>query len=124
MGECRPRRNTRMAQQTLQFLGGLTIMVGILCLYVLGTPSEVPWLTPEEKRMANARIVGNQIGHDRTGMTWKWEQVREALIDPVVHFPSLRNLRYWLRKIVLVLGLQRFPVECAEWRAHDVRVHN
>ncbi|KAI0030684.1 major facilitator superfamily domain-containing protein [Vararia minispora EC-137] len=65
------------------FLGGLTVVVGILCLLVLGTPSEVPWLTPEEKRMANARIVANQSGHDRTGHSWKWYQVREAVTDPV-----------------------------------------
>ncbi|VDB89939.1 unnamed protein product [Peniophora sp. CBMAI 1063] len=67
------------------FLGGLTTVVGILCLYFLGTPSEVPWLKPEEKRMANARIVSNQSGNDRTGtQTWKWYQVRECLTDPCV----------------------------------------
>ncbi|KAK0435947.1 major facilitator superfamily transporter [Desarmillaria tabescens] len=49
------------------FLGSLTVAVGLLCLYFLGTPSEVPWLTKEEKRMANTRILENQSGHDRTG---------------------------------------------------------
>jgi len=39
------------------FLGAMTILVGCICLFLLGTPSEVKWLTPEEKRMANARIV-------------------------------------------------------------------
>lgn len=35
--------------------------------------------------MANARIVGNNTGHDRTGVKkWKWKQVRECLIDPCV----------------------------------------
>ncbi|THU87851.1 MFS general substrate transporter [Dendrothele bispora CBS 962.96] len=69
------------------FLGSLTIVVGFLCLYFLGTPSEVPWLTPEEKRMANARILSNQSGHDRTGTKkWKWYQVRECLIDPCFWF--------------------------------------
>lgn len=35
--------------------------------------------------MANARIVSNQTGHDRTGVrNWKWAQVREALTDATV----------------------------------------
>ena len=69
----------------MQFLGGLTIVVGTLCLFLLGTPSEVRWITPEERRMANARIVSNQTGHDRTGVkSWKWKQVREALTDATV----------------------------------------
>lgn len=33
------------------FLGGLTICVGIACLFLLGTPSEVKWLSPKEKEM-------------------------------------------------------------------------
>ena len=33
--------------------------------------------------MANARIVSNQSGNDRTGtQSWKWYQVRECLMDP------------------------------------------
>ncbi|EIM89633.1 MFS general substrate transporter [Stereum hirsutum FP-91666 SS1] len=72
------------------FLGGLTIVVGTLCLFLLGTPSEVPWLTEEERRMANARIVSNQTGHDRTGVkNWKWAQVREALTDATFWFTGL-----------------------------------
>ncbi|KAG9663072.1 major facilitator superfamily transporter, partial [Aureobasidium melanogenum] len=69
------------------FLGTLTILVGCICLFLLGTPSEVKWLTPEEKRMANARIVSNNTGHDRTGVKkWQWKQVRECLIDPCFWF--------------------------------------
>ncbi|TRM55732.1 major facilitator superfamily domain-containing protein [Schizophyllum amplum] len=65
------------------FLGGLTVVIGILCLIFLGTPSEVPWLSAEERKMANTRIVRNQVGHDRTGTKeWKWYQARECLIDP------------------------------------------
>ncbi|PBK61770.1 MFS general substrate transporter [Armillaria solidipes] len=67
------------------FLGSLTIVVGLLCLYFIGTPSEVPWLTKEEKRTANIRILENQSGHDCTGTkVWKWDQARECLVDPCV----------------------------------------
>ncbi|KAK0434503.1 major facilitator superfamily domain-containing protein [Armillaria borealis] len=72
------------------FLGSLTIAVGLLCLYFLGTPSEVPWLTKEEKRMANTRILENQSGHDRTGTkVWKWDQARECLVDPCFYFAGI-----------------------------------
>lgn len=69
------------------FLGSLTIIVGCLCLFLLGTPSEVRWLSPEEKAMANTRILSNNTGHDRTGIKrWRWEQARECLIDPCFWF--------------------------------------
>ncbi|PBK84108.1 MFS general substrate transporter [Armillaria gallica] len=72
------------------FLGSLTIFVGIVSLQFLGSPSEVPWLTKEEKRMANTRILENQSGHDRTGInSWKWYQVRECLADPCVYFTGI-----------------------------------
>ncbi|KAK7748091.1 hypothetical protein SLS53_001343 [Cytospora paraplurivora] len=65
------------------FLGSLTIFVGCLCLLLLGTPSEVRWLSPRERAMASARILTNNIGHDRTGVRkWNWNQARECLIDP------------------------------------------
>ncbi|KAK0212608.1 MFS general substrate transporter [Desarmillaria ectypa] len=69
------------------FLGGLTISVGCLCLYFLGTPTEVLWLSREEKQMANTRVLSNQSGHDVTGTRmWKWCQVRECLVDPCFYF--------------------------------------
>ncbi|KAK0493614.1 major facilitator superfamily domain-containing protein, partial [Armillaria luteobubalina] len=72
------------------FFGSLTVFVGIVSLRFLGTPSEVTWLTKEEERMANIRILENQSGHDRTGVnTWKWYQVRECLIDPCVDTSAL-----------------------------------
>ncbi|KAI0109342.1 MFS general substrate transporter [Hypoxylon sp. NC0597] len=72
------------------FLGSLTILVGFLCLFLLGTPSEVRWLSPEEKKIANARILSNNTGHDRTGIKkWKWKQARECLIDPCFWFAGL-----------------------------------
>ncbi|KAI1336479.1 major facilitator superfamily transporter [Xylariaceae sp. FL0016] len=72
------------------FLGGLTILTGCTCLFLLGTPSEVRWLSPEEKQMANARIRSNNTGHDRTGVkTWKWKQARECLVDPCFWFAGI-----------------------------------
>ncbi|KAI1331666.1 MFS general substrate transporter [Xylariaceae sp. FL0255] len=72
------------------FLGSLTIIAGTLCLFLLGTPSEVRWLSPEERKIAHARIMRNNTGHDRTGQkTWKWEQARECLIDPCFWFAGL-----------------------------------
>ncbi|KAI1203407.1 MFS general substrate transporter [Nemania serpens] len=69
------------------YLGSLTIITGTMCLFLLGTPSEVRWLSPEEKKMARARIMANNTGHDRTGRkTWKWKQVRECLADPCFWF--------------------------------------
>lgn len=72
------------------FLGGLTILCGFLCLLLLGTPSEVRWLSPEEKKMANTRILSNNTGHDRTGVKkWKWKQATECLTDPCFWFAGL-----------------------------------
>ncbi|KAK0209413.1 hypothetical protein IW262DRAFT_1468977 [Armillaria fumosa] len=72
------------------FLGSLTIIVGLLCLYFLGTPFEVPWLTKEEKRMANTRILENQSVHDQTGTkVWKWDQARECLVDLRFYFAGI-----------------------------------
>ncbi|KAI0122569.1 MFS general substrate transporter [Daldinia grandis] len=66
------------------FLGSLTIVAGLSCFLLLGTPSEVRWLSAEEKKIATARILSNNTGHDKTGIKgWKWEQVRECLVDPV-----------------------------------------
>lgn len=67
------------------FLGSLTVLTGGVCLFLLGTPSEVKWLSAEERQIANTRILANATGHDQTGVKrWKWEQARECLIDPCV----------------------------------------
>ncbi|KAK8062293.1 major facilitator superfamily transporter [Apiospora hydei] len=72
------------------FLGTLTIAVGCLCLLLLGTPSEVRWLSPREKQIANARIRTNNTGHDQTGIKrWKWKQARECLADPTFWFAGV-----------------------------------
>ncbi|KAK0479271.1 hypothetical protein IW261DRAFT_1336983, partial [Armillaria novae-zelandiae] len=45
--------------------------------------SKVPWLSIEEKWMANTWSLENQSSYDKTGtMVWKWYQVRECLVDP------------------------------------------
>lgn len=41
----------RIANMGFQFLGSLTTAIGCLCLFLLGTPSEVRWLTQAEKDM-------------------------------------------------------------------------
>lgn len=72
------------------FLGSLTIVIGCLCLLLLGTPSEVRWLSAREKDMANTRILSNNTGHDRTGVKkWRWEQAVECLIDPCFWFAGV-----------------------------------
>ncbi|KAI1404273.1 MFS general substrate transporter [Hypoxylon fuscum] len=72
------------------FLGSLTILAAILCFLLLGTPSEVRWLSAEEKKIANARIATNNTGHDRTGIKrWQWKQARECLVDPCFWFAGV-----------------------------------
>jgi len=41
------------------FLGGVTVLVGIIDFVMIGTPEEVWWLSKREKEMAHARIVSN-----------------------------------------------------------------
>jgi hypothetical protein len=66
-------------------LGPLTIVLGIMAWFLLGTPREVFWLTAEDRRIALARTVDNQTGSDaKKRSEWKWNQVAEAFIDPQV----------------------------------------
>ncbi|WVQ81400.1 hypothetical protein IAT38_003524 [Cryptococcus sp. DSM 104549] len=69
------------------FLGGQTLLAAAVAWFMLGTPNEVRWLSKREKVMANARVMRNNAGTDLTGRkTWKWDQVREAFMDPVLYF--------------------------------------
>ncbi|KAK0434505.1 MFS general substrate transporter [Armillaria borealis] len=80
----------RLTYLVLSSSAHVTIFVGIVCFHFLGSPSEVSWLTKEEKRMANVRILENQSGHDRTGISaWKWYQARECLTDPCFYFTAI-----------------------------------
>lgn len=58
------------------FLGTLTIVLGVLVWFILGTPREVRWLSEDEKRAAISRVIANQTGSDREKREeFKWEQV-------------------------------------------------
>lgn len=77
------------------FLGGLTIILGVLAFFILGTPREVMWLNEREKRMAAARVVSNQTGSDRARHAeWKWKQVRIAFQDPQTYFFFFVNFAF------------------------------
>ncbi|ODN97332.1 hypothetical protein L198_03895 [Cryptococcus wingfieldii CBS 7118] len=68
------------------FLGGQTLLAAFVAYWMLGSPNEVRWLSQEEKKIANARVMKNNAGTDLTGRkTWKWDQVREAFLDPVLY---------------------------------------
>lgn len=72
------------------FLGALTMAGTVVCGFVLGNPREVRWLTAEEKDMAVARVVENQVGEEgETGTRWKWEQFGECFRDPQIYFQFL-----------------------------------
>lgn len=69
------------------FLGSWTIVISFFSLLILGTPSEVRWLSKEEKRIAAARVASNQTGSDRgQNYNWRWDQVLEAFKDPQTYF--------------------------------------
>lgn len=69
------------------FLGLWTIILSFFSLLILGTLSEVRWLSKEEKRIVAARVASNQTGSDRgQKRTWRWDQVREAMGDPQTYF--------------------------------------
>ncbi len=72
------------------FLGAQTLVAAVLAWFFLGTPNEVSWLTHRQKVMANARVMSNHSGTDRTGKnTWQWDQVKDAFTDPVLYFQFL-----------------------------------
>lgn len=68
------------------FLGALTVVLSVVTYFIFGTPSEVRWLTAEEKRIAQARIVKGQTGTDAQKQPWKWDQVVTTFKDPQTYF--------------------------------------
>ncbi|KAH7311398.1 major facilitator superfamily domain-containing protein [Stachybotrys elegans] len=69
------------------FLGALTITLGVMVWFVLGTPREVRWLTEEQKKAAIARVMSNQTGSDREKHSeFKWDQVWITFKDPQTYF--------------------------------------
>lgn len=93
------------------FLGSLTVAVGIVDFFFIGTPDEVWWLSKREKDMAHCRIVSN-ASEWRSRATdwvltdssfffpagggekepWKWSQVKECFTDPQYYFFVLFNI--------------------------------
>ncbi|RDI83554.1 hypothetical protein Vi05172_g6518 [Venturia inaequalis] len=73
------------------FLGSLTMVGTIVCFFVVGTPDEVRWLSAEEKIMAKARVIENQLGDESTGKKWKWDQFWECFKDPQIYFVFLNT---------------------------------
>ena len=68
------------------FLGSLTIVLSVITYFVFGTPREARWLTAEEKRIAQARVVKSQTGSDIEKRPWKWDQVATTFRDPQTYF--------------------------------------
>ncbi|KAJ4489730.1 MFS general substrate transporter [Lentinula edodes] len=69
------------------FLGGTTILLSFFCWFLLGTPREVAWISKEERRVAQARIVANKTGTDHhSRREWKRDQILEAFLDPSTWF--------------------------------------
>ncbi|PYH91572.1 MFS general substrate transporter [Aspergillus ellipticus CBS 707.79] len=68
------------------FLGSFTIVLSVVVYFCFGTPRELRWLSPEEKRMAAARAVRNQTGSDNQKHEFRWDQVRTAFKDPQTYF--------------------------------------
>ncbi|KAI0104307.1 MFS general substrate transporter [Nemania sp. FL0031] len=63
-------------------LGILTFVLGaILLLFLPDSISRAKFLTPEERRWARDRVVVAGLGDTET-KAWRWDQMKEALIDP------------------------------------------
>ncbi|KAL2833327.1 major facilitator superfamily domain-containing protein [Aspergillus cavernicola] len=74
------------------FLGGLTLLGAVFSWFILGSPHEVKWLSEEERRIATARVIENQISEDTVGKKWSWAQFRECFRDPQVYFGFFNTL--------------------------------
>lgn len=85
------------------FLGSVTVGVGFIFLVFGGTPDEVWWLSKREKRMAKARIVENATGSGEQ-QPWRWEQVKECLVDPQYWYALVSSCVARLRRRVLTLS--------------------
>ncbi|PCG94221.1 Major facilitator superfamily domain, general substrate transporter [Penicillium occitanis (nom. inval.)] len=69
--------------------GSLTIVWGVIfTLLTPSNPTKARWLTQREKAIAVLRLAENETGIDTK--VWKWEQVKEAFVDP----------RFWLMNLL------------------------
>lgn len=68
------------------FLGSLTILVSFVVFFTFSTPRDCRWLSAEEKRMAQARVVSSQTGSDAIKREWDMKQVWITFRDPQTYF--------------------------------------
>jgi len=59
--------------------GALTILFGIVLLFMPNSPADAWWFTEEERIVAVERLRRGQLGTRCQKI--KWEQIREALLD-------------------------------------------
>ncbi|KAI0866429.1 MFS general substrate transporter [Xylaria cubensis] len=87
-GHAEKNPNGPAAWQAISFfLGSLTIVLGVLVFFILGTPREVRWLSADEKRAAIARVVDNKTGSDREKRSeFNWDQALQTFKDPQTYF--------------------------------------
>ena len=48
----------------------MSLVASVLCFFLLGTPREVFWLSPEEKKIQAARVAHNNTGSDAQKREW------------------------------------------------------
>lgn len=68
------------------FLGSLTMVLAGVVYFVFSTPRDCRWLSAEERRMAQARVVSSQTGSDAQQRKWDMHQVKVAFQDPQTYF--------------------------------------
>ena len=73
------------------FAGAVTILFGVVLLFLPNSPADAWWLTEEERIVAVERLRSGQLGTRCQKI--KWEQIREAMLD----------LKVWL--ITVMMGI-------------------
>ena len=67
------------------------------------TPMEAFFLTEEEKYHMVRRVADNKTGIENK--SWKWDQVKEAMVDPktwLLFFFNVRSLHHFLVNKILI----------------------
>lgn len=67
--------------------GGLTLLFGVWCFFLPGSPADAWFLSAEERRVAVERLRLGQTGVRNQDI--KTGQIKEALLDPKVWLVSL-----------------------------------
>jgi len=84
--------------------GSVTVLWGFI--FVLVTPSnptKARWLSEREKAVAVLRLAENETGIDTK--EWKWDQFKEAMIDPRFWLINLLSLANTIPNVRLVLTM-------------------